>query len=193
MEYFQDAIDRSTGEVVRASIGDWITLTELAKGKGIGDRQVRAILAEMGFLQSEGQGRNLKLRLASWVTERGWGKRQRSFRGVEFDVVGPDACGWIEGRWDEAVAKFNDLSSLGQTARDHLRAFRDRRLDPDMPVQQQVCWMADFYPALSQSEKARIIGVTQQVVSKYEGIRRKQINKLIARRGSTPAASGVSP
>lgn len=182
MEYFQDAIDRSTGEVVRASIGHWITLTEFARAKGVGDRQVRAILADMGILRSEGQGRSLKLRLSPWITERGWGKRQRSFKGFEFDVIGPDARDWIEVRWAEALGRFRDLSPLGRTARDHLRAFMDRRHQPDMPVQQQICWMADFYPSLSQSEKARIIGVTQQLVSKYEGIRRRQIAKLIAKR-----------
>ncbi len=186
MEYFHDGIDRATGQLLRVSRGDWITLTELAQLKGVGSRHIRAILLSMGFLQSEGQGRGLRLRLASWVTERGWGIRQRSYKGTPFDVVGPDARHWIESRWDKAVADFNDLSPLGKTAHDHLRAFTERRLTPDMPVQQQVCWMADFYPGLSQSEKARIIGVSQQIVSKFEAKQREQRAALVARRTCSP-------
>lgn len=186
MEYFQDGIDRTTGQLLRISQGDWITLTEFAQLKGVGSRQVRTMLLEVGFLQSEGQGRSLRLRLATWVTERGWGIRQRSYRGTPFDVIGPDARHWIEARWDGALAASNDLSPLGQTAADHLRAFRDCRIDPDMPVQQQVCWMADHYPTLSQTEKARIIGVSQQVVSKFEAIQRRQRAGLVAKRANGP-------
>ncbi|KKC33262.1 hypothetical protein [Devosia psychrophila] len=184
MEYFQDAIDRTNGDILRVSVGEWITISELAKSKGVGPRQTRAILVEMGFLASEGQDRDLKLRLASWVTDCGWGRRQRSFKGIQFDVIGPDAHHWINDRWDNAVGEFASLSNLGQTARDHLRAFLDRRIDPDMAVQEQVCWLVDFYPALSQSDKARIIGVTQQVVSKYEKVRRVQIDRRISKRNA---------
>lgn len=190
MEYFHDALDRGTGEVLRVSMGDWVTLTELGTLKGVGSRQVRAILVELGFLVSEGHGRNLRLRLANWVTERGWGKRQRSYRGTPFDVIGPEGRRWIDGRWDDAVGAFSDLSTLGQTARDHLTAFRDRRKNPDMPVQEQVCWLVYHYPDLSQTEKARIIGVTQQMVSKFEGIRRRQISKLTAQRNAILAPMG---
>jgi hypothetical protein len=190
MEYFQDALDRGTGDVLRVSMGDWITLTELATLKGVGPRRTRAILAELGFLVSEGHGRSLKLRLAHWVTERGWGKRQRSYRGTPFDVIGPEGRRWIEDRWDDAVGEFSELSTQGQTARDHLAAFRERRLNPDMPVQEQVCWLVYHYPDLSQTEKARIIGVTQQVVSKYETIRRRQLDKRIAQRNAILAPRG---
>ncbi|WP_156386007.1 hypothetical protein [Devosia sp. Root685] len=171
-------------------MGDWITVTELANMKGVGPRRTRAILAELGFLVSEGHGRNLKLRLANWVTERGWGKRQRSYRGTQFDVIGPDGRRWIEHRWDDAVGEFSALSTLGQTARDHLAAFRERRLNPDMPVQEQVCWFAFYYPDLSQTEKARIIGVTQPIVSKYEAIRRRQLAASVARRNAPLAPKG---
>lgn len=110
MEYHQDLLDRATGELVRVSMGDWITLTEFADMKEVGHRQVRAILADLGFLVSEGHGRNLKLRLAHWVTERGWGRRQRSFGGTPFDVIGPEGRRWIEDRWDGAVGEFSELS-----------------------------------------------------------------------------------
>lgn len=190
MEYHRDQLDRATGEVLRVSIGDWITLTELGDLKGVGPRRVRAILVELDFLVSEGHGRNLRLRLAHWVTERGWGRRQRSFRGTPFDVIGPEGRRWIEDRWDAAVGEFSELSTQGQTARDHLAAFRERRKNPDMPVQEQVCWLVYYYPSLSQTEKARIIGATQQVVSKFEGIRRRQLDKLINQRNAILAPRG---
>lgn len=184
MEYHQDLLDRATGELVRISIGDWITLTELGSLYRQGPRRVRAILVELGFLVSEGEGRNLRLRLAPWVAQRGWGKRLRSAKGQPFDVIGPDARRWIAERWDAAVVEFAELSPLGQTARNHLAAFRDNRKYIDMPVQEQVCWLACYFPNLSQTEKARIIGVTQQVVSKFEGIRTKQLDQRLKRRNA---------
>jgi len=174
MEYFHEVLDRSSGQLVRISQGDWITITELGEIMGAGKRATRAVLREMGFLTVEGTGRNSRHRLASWVTNRGWGRRIHRSGGFPFDVVGPEARRWIEERWASAAEKVCDLSGEAKAARGHLSSFLARRRNPAMPPQEQVCWLCDFYPSLSQAEKGRIVGISQQLVGRFEKVRSRQ-------------------
>ncbi len=180
MEYFQEVLDRSSGTLVKVSQGDWITITELGEIMGAGKRETRTILREMGFLVVEGQGRNARHRLASWVTERSWGRRIKRKGSYPFDVVGPDARSWINGRWHAAVEKVEDITDEAQVAKRHLWEFLAHRRSPEMSPQEQVCWLCDFYPNLSQLEKAAIAGISQQLVSRFEGVRRRQRERRLA-------------
>lgn len=182
MEYFQEVLDRSAGKLIKVSQGDWITITELGEIKGAGKRETRAILREMGFLVVEGHGRNARHRLASWVTDRNWGRRINRKGCYPFDVVGPDARKWIDRQWRTAADKIADLSAQATAAQRHLAAFLACRRDPEMPSQEQVCWLCDFYPDLSQMEKARIVGISQQLVSRFEEVRRRQRERRLTNR-----------
>ncbi len=182
MEYFQEVLDRSSGRLTKVSQGDWITITELGEVMGAGKRETRAILREMGFLVVEGAGRNARHRLASWVTDRKWGRRIKRTGCYPFDVIGPDARKWIDERWRTAAAKVADLTGEAKAAQQHLAAFLARRRNPEMPSQEQVCWLCDFYPDLSQMEKARIVGISQQLVSRFEEIRRRQLERRLTNR-----------
>jgi hypothetical protein len=182
MEYVQDVLNRKTGKLDRTSLGDWITITELGERYGLGNRQTRTILREMGFLVVEGADRIARHRLATWVTERGWGRRLRPVGRFPFDVVGPDAQCWIDEHWAAAEKKAGDLSVLGQQARDHLSEFMAGRRKASRTPMMMVTWLCDHYPGLSQSEKGRIVGISQQLVSRFEAGRRTRLNGLMAQR-----------
>jgi hypothetical protein len=182
VEYYQEVLDRSSGQLIKISQGDWITISELGEIMGAGRREARTVLREMGLLVAEGQARNARHRLASWVTDRGWGRRIVRQGCYPFDVIGPDARRWVEGRWERAAEKVGNLSAQGQSAKAHLATFLSHRRNPDMPPQEQVCWLCDFYPGLSQSEKGRIIGISQQLVSRFEEVRRRQRQRRLTSR-----------
>lgn len=182
MEYFQEVLDRSSGRLAKVSRGDWITITELGEIMRAGKRETRTILREMGFLVLEGQDRNARHRLSSWVTDRDWGRRIKRKGCYPFDVIGPDARKWVEERWHTAVEKIADISAEARAAQMHLATFLRRRRNPEMPSQEQVCWLCDFYPDLSQMEKARVVGISQQLVSRFEEVRRRQRERRLTDR-----------
>ncbi|MGN6489080.1 MAG: hypothetical protein ACTHLT_14860 [Devosia sp.] len=95
MEYFDEIFDRRTGELIKVSVGEWTTVTELGELHGVGRMRVRTILREMGVLQIEGAARHQRHRLAPWVVQRGWGKRIEKKGTVPFDVVGPELRAWV--------------------------------------------------------------------------------------------------
>lgn len=178
MEYFEEVLDRKTGELVRISKGEWITITELATSFGVGPRKARAILREMGVLQIEDRGGHCRQRLTRWVVQRGWGKHLQPKGRYPFDVIGPEAQQWIAERWVETVDKLRALTLEGESGRaaSALRQFKAGRLHP-MRTQQEICWLIDHFPALSQSEIASIVEVSQQLVSKFVRIRQAQRDK----------------
>lgn len=184
MEYFRDDLDRRTGDLVRRSLGDWITITELGKLYGAGNKRTRAVLRQLDFVRVEGAGKSARHRLAPWVTERGWGKRLHPQGKFPFDVVGPEAQAWIAGRWSEAVERLEDLSSTVKRARDRLREFLLHRPDVAASTQGQQAWLNDNFPSLTQSEKAAILDVSQQLVSRFDRLRAERLRALAQLRRS---------
>lgn len=182
MEYTQDVLERSSGELVSRSLGDWITITEVGEQFGVGPRQTRSILREMEFVVVEGQERNSRHRLARWVTDAGWGKRLSPKGRYPFDVIGPKAQAWVASRWAGAAEKSTEVSETGRVAKTNLRAFLAARPDLEASSQGQVARLCDFYPSLSQSEKGRIVGISQQLVGRFEKGRMGRLRKLIASR-----------
>lgn len=179
MEYFDEVLDRKTGELVRVSKGEWITITEMATSFGVGPKKARTVLREMGVLQIEDRGGHCRQRLAHWVVQRGWGKRHEPKGRYPFDVIGPQAQQWIAERWartsDELQAT-NFSREVGRAA-SALQQFKTMRLHP-MPTQQEICWLSDHFPDLSQSEIGSIVEVSQQLVSKFVRIQQAQRAQL---------------
>lgn len=168
MEYFDDVLDRTTGELKTISKGDWITVTELGTLYRVGRREVRTVLRHMGVLVTEGAARHQRHRLAAWVVQREWGKRIEKKGRVPFDVLGPDVRAWIGERWeqtkDDIASEATAPSLLARAALEDFKATRDRK---DLPVQAAVSWLADHFPTLTQTEIAMVLDVTQQLVAKY--------------------------
>ena len=198
MEYTKQTLDRSTGELVTASMGEWKTISEVAESFGVGSRKFRTVLRRMAFLQLEYVGKDWRHRLARWVTEQGWGKRLRreqNGRSTPFDVVSPEAQDWIGDRLQVALAELEaEVSPDAVAASAALNDFRTARNEyrakltdgKEMSVEEMVGWLSDFYPNLSQPEIATALHVTQQLVSRYQDQRSKYLKSALAKRGSKP-------
>ncbi|MDX0701996.1 hypothetical protein GOD03_17310 [Sinorhizobium medicae] len=196
MEYTQQILDRTTGELVVVSIGEWMTITELGNLHGIGSRKFRTVLRRLDFLQLEYVGKTWRHRLAPWVTEREWGKRlQRPTKGgyIPFDVIGPDAQQWIRQRLAEVMAEMEaEVSPEIELAGAALNDFRTSRNDyrakltdgREMSVEEMVLWLSDHFPNLSQPDVATLLNVSQQLVSVYQEKRWKSLQLAKARRKS---------
>jgi hypothetical protein len=178
MEYFQEVLDRGTGELTTISKGNWITVSELADLYGVGPREARTILREMGVLVVEGTATHARHRLASWTVGDGWGQRIERRGKVPFDSIGPELRKWIEERWAETRETL--AAEMGKTAleaRGALSNFNATRLYP-LRVQEAIDWLAVQFPRLTQREVGLVLGVTQQLVSKYQRIRLRRLAKL---------------
>jgi hypothetical protein len=173
MKYVEEVLNRKTGELETVSMGDWLPLTELGQVYRQGPKQIRTILRKMGVLVVEGADRHQRHRLAPWVMQRGWGKRIEARRGrrFPFDVVGPDLQQWIADRWEATVSELEqEATAPSLAARAALHQFTTSRSEA-LSVQQSVCWLADYFPQLTQNEVAMVLDVTQQLVAKYQNIR----------------------
>lgn len=177
MEYIQEIFDRSTGTITEINIGDWITITELGQLKKLGQRQIRAALRQMDFLIIGGSGKNARHRVADWVLERGWAKRIQRKGCYPFDVIGPNARAWIDEYWESKALIAHHRRPHVAKATAHLQQFISNRLNKTMPIQSCVCWLCDFYPELTQTEKATILSVSQQLINRFEAVRTHQITK----------------
>lgn len=190
MEYTEQILDRSTGELVTISQGDWVTVSDLADLFGVGRKTVRVILRAMDFLHVEGGGMHQRHRLSAWVTAKGWGKRLEPHYGTPFDTISPKGQAWIADRWqatfDQVTAERSLPSLVAGAALTQFANDRDsyRRLSGQEPMGlvEKVSWLVDHFPDLSQSEMASILMVTQQLVSRYVNTRAKQLWDLKAAR-----------
>jgi len=129
MEYFQESLNRQSGELQKTSMGEWITITELAEEKGVGSRQVRSILVRMGFMfvhQGDGKTRS-RTKICPWVVDRGWGRHLTPSNGYPFDVINGNARAWIAERWDQTKAEAEALGPELKVAKDACDTFFSRR------------------------------------------------------------------
>lgn len=179
MIYVEEILDRKTGELVSIEKGEWITIAELATLLGLGRRQATTVLRHLGFLQVEGGGRNSRHRIAEWVVQRGWGKRlHRRSDKYPFDVIGPEAVKWVKERKQDAVAAIEQqITEPVAAAKDALADFQARNGRTEMSVQMMVCWLADFFPRLTQEQMATILEVSRPLVSRFMAVRSKQLQE----------------
>jgi hypothetical protein len=176
MEYVEEVLDRTTGQLNVVSKGDWITVTELADLYGVGPRVVRDILRRMDVLVIEGAAKHQRHRLAAWVVQQGWGRRIEKRGAIPFDVVGPELRDWIAARWRRTCEEMvNKATAPSLEARAALADFNQGRLHGNLSVEQAVSWLAWFFPGLTQTEMGMVLNVTQQLVAKYLNRRAKQL------------------
>jgi hypothetical protein len=167
MLYTREILDRSTGQLNTVLIGDWITVTELGKRHGVGERRVRAILYHMGLLHREGRS----YRLPRWAVEKGLGIRHdRPKSGYPFDVVSPLGQELVTQAWDETAADYQ--AELWQDTRvDEARAaldlFRTTRISGTMGTQAEVCWLRDHFSFMTYEAIAKALEVSPTLVRRY--------------------------
>ena len=183
--YYQEILDRKTGELVSVDRGDWITLGELGQMFGMGRRQTTTILRQMNFVQVEGGGRNCRHRLCEWAELRGLGKRlHRKSDRFPFDVISPEGVSWISKRWQQAVAEVERQTITGpvEEAKAALQHFQTARGRHEMAVVQMVRWIADFFPDLTHQQIATALDVSRQLVDRFMKERDRQRREAMALR-----------
>ncbi|MBA1157937.1 hypothetical protein [Microvirga mediterraneensis] len=172
MLYTVETLDRSTG-VLAPINGDWVTVTELGHRYNVGSRKVRVILHHMGLLQREGE----RYRLSHTFVRKGYGLRHDKPRsGYPFDVISPLGQELVAQAWDIAFQDCEaDLRADAQvdTARAALEAYKTNRLEP-LAASAEALWLLDHFPKLTHERVGEIIGVTQQLVSRYAKQRTKK-------------------
>jgi hypothetical protein len=183
MEYFEEVLDRKSGELTKVSQGHWIKVSELGQLFGVGRREVRSVLRQMGVLAVEGAASHQRHRLAAWVVHREWGRRIEKKGMVPFDVLGPELRQWMAERWQSTVeAIAADTSSRSLVARAALDRFKVVTGRSNLSAQEEVSWLADFFPELTQVETGMVLNVSQQLVGRFRAIRTKQRSDAIALR-----------
>jgi len=180
--YFQEILDRKTGDLISVDQGDWMTVSELAELLSFGPRRTTTVLRHLGFLQVEGGGKNNRHRICQWVVERGWGKRcHRKHDRFPFDVISPEAVQWVTERWDHALAEI-EQKACGPVseARQTLDTFEAARLTGAMGIEMKCYWLADHCPAFTHDQIASCLYVTRQLIDRYMDRRSKQIKNAKA-------------
>lgn len=183
MEYFRETLDRETGDLRLASIGEWKTVTEVAVDRGVGRRSIRQILLRMGLLQIEGTGKHSRLRLSPWAVEAGLGRRLERRGKFPFDVISPTGQEWIDERWSATLAEIDTERTASpriRAATTGLRAWGRSAGVDTLTAPTVVLWLTDHFPDLSQSEIASVAEVTQQFVSKELRRRQQRLTGLVA-------------
>ncbi|UZF91740.1 hypothetical protein [Bosea sp. NBC_00550] len=172
MEYAQEVLDRTTGQLKTQSLGDWITVTELGLRHGAGKRSVRAVLHHMGVLAREGRC----YRLSRHLVEVGFGMRHDFPRsGHAFDVISPKGQETIASLWSAAVQDYQESqkqSSLVPDIRAALVTFATDRLEP-MTAQEEACWVLDHFQDVDHLTIAKVLEVSPALVSRYAKKRAK--------------------
>lgn len=185
MEYTTEVLDRTTGDLKTVSLGNWVSVTEYGTYKGVGSRQVRAILSHLGLLQeqlevsSTGNARVTRRRLTDEAIRAGLGKRiyPRKAGSYPFDILSPEGQSWADLRWDGAVKTMaSEIASnpIVTTAKECLDRFKASRRS-EMTPQMEVCFLSDHFPDLLQVDICRITGASPRMVSLHVNTRADQI------------------
>lgn len=177
MLYSTATLDRATGEMVSASLGEWLTISEVGRTYDTGPRRTRQILVHMGFLAPEGR----RYRLPLEAVAKGWGKRLKNpSTGRPFDVVSPEgqrliALGWADAATDLEAEESGEPEVAEATAA--LEAFAARRAI-GLDTEGRVRWLLDYFPDLDSGQVAEAVCVSRQLVERYAGRRKEQVAAL---------------
>lgn len=201
MEYVTQELDRTTGDIKEISLGQYYTISELAKQYGENPNTFRAILHHMGMLQVEGRRHRLPLK---WV-KRGYGKRHENPKsGRPFDVISPLGQRIIAEAWGMTKADYEQeyLEKKGfPQALEGLAKFGESRLPVGVPYhkkQEEISFLEDFYGLnpvdpyiksmgeLSHNDIGEILEVTQQYVNKISQSRRYKRQEMMELKSCNP-------
>jgi hypothetical protein len=174
MLYTAEQLDRTTGDLIVVDLGNWITVTELGKQYGLGEKKIRSVLHHLGMLRSEGG----RFRLTAKAVQLGLGKRHDKPKKhrYPFDVISPLGQKIIAENWDWVGADLEQEKQskpLRLEASQALESFKGQRLR-EMTTQMEVCWMRDHFPELTQDEIASLIDTPQSLVNRYGKAQGKQ-------------------
>jgi hypothetical protein len=192
MIYTHEVFDRTTGELVTLSDGDWITIAELGALHGLGRRQTTEVLRVMDVLQIETKEATSRHRLAEWFVKKGYGKRlHRKHDRYPFDVLSPSGQQWIEELWPLAIEEIETRKKAGPVAEAmaSLKLFKEDR--KEMSVEMEVYWLADHFPMLTETQMATVLSVSQPLVHRYLSKRQRELKRWREWKAKTPLLDEV--
>jgi hypothetical protein len=174
MQYTNETLDRTTGDLRIVDMGNWVTVTELGQHYGVGPRKIRSLLHHMGMLKSEGG----RFRLTPTAVQQGFGKRHDNPTKIKhpFDVISPLGQKVIAENWTWVAADLEGEKRSNteiQIASEALSTFKKGRRS-EMTVQMEVCWLLDHFPKLKQDEIATLLDVAPSLVNRYANLQEKQ-------------------
>ena len=189
MQYTNETLDRTTGDLRIVDMGNWVTLTELGQHYGVGSRKIRSLLFHMGMLGSEGG----RFRLTPKAVQQGLGKRHDNPKKIKhpFDVISPlgqkvfaENWAWIAADLEGEKRSKPILREASKT----LEGFKKGRLS-EMTTQMEVCWLLDQFPKFQQDEIATLLEVAPSLVNRYAKTQAKQ-RDFHKRRKAAPTVTG---
>lgn len=173
MLYTAEVLNRRTGSLDTVELGDWLTVSELAKQIGVGKKVFRAVLHHMGLLAAE-KGR---YRLPRSGVEKGFGQRHdKPKSGYPFDAISPLGQQLIQACWEDTYADYElelRADKRVDTARQGLATFKEGRLRP-MQTKEEVYWVLDHFVDITLDAAARAIEVDRALVSRYAARRSRE-------------------
>ncbi|MDR3498108.1 MAG: hypothetical protein P4L72_02645 [Parvibaculum sp.] len=196
MQYQTEILDTKTGEL-KTIYEDWITVTELGRAFNLGSRQVRQVLTEMGWLyQVAGSRRRL---FKPDIIAKGYGRHIRPKVGYPFDVVSPEGQRLFALSVADTLTKIeeNDTESI-EIARQHLKTFKADRHSTKITTRMEVSWLKFHLPALSSRDIARVLRISEQLVSYHLNSELSEREKMRSRlaaylQSTSPAPVAVPP
>lgn len=172
-EFFETHTDYETGEIYKVSLGIHYTITEAAEQLETTGNYFRKALVHAGILQSEldGNGEKRRLKLTETHLHKRTGLHCSGMSG-NFVVLTPK--GMEEAI--NALRKYAEFIANGpeRLAVQCLHLYESHRHKNGLSAlssRMKVCWLADYFPDLSQVQVARIVLIGKGCVSKYLGQR----------------------
>jgi hypothetical protein len=177
MIYTTTILDRQEGDLKTISLGEYLTISELAQRYGMGPRQFRRVLDRMGLLQQVATSGRRLLHPDAVATGYGktlWPKASTGKHKHPFDVISPLGQAYIADQWKQTLGELlNDGQRPATLAVQALEEFEARRSKP-MSLLFRVTWLLDHFPDLTQQDIADCLNADPSMVSRYAKARRKR-------------------
>ncbi|WP_417321255.1 hypothetical protein [Emcibacter sp.] len=174
MQYTRKITDQQTGEVFEIKLGEHLTFTEAAKKLKIRRSSFIKVMLNMGICQKEYDptGKQYRHRLKPEAEQKGLGFRIYGEHGP-FDVLSPMAVDWITDELTERLVDSNiDEDTKG--AIKALKAFAAQTKE-GLDTEGNVRWLLDYYPNLPVTEVGKGLGVSRELVHRYQARRNDQL------------------
>jgi hypothetical protein len=191
VQYTRKIVDLDTREKQWLELGDYQTVTEVAKALAIGERHFRSVLVHMEILHREWdeRGRQHRHRLTPGAVKSGLGIRHDNIgfdhepERSPFDVLSPAGVEYVR---DHLRASLEAVNALPAKVCEALAALdkADKKRRSEMTPEMRVCWLDQHYPDFGASVVAKGLGISETLVHRYRGRRQDQLQR--ARRALTP-------
>ncbi|PKR59930.1 hypothetical protein [Thalassospira lohafexi] len=174
MKYTRKVTDQITGEVYEISLGEHLTFTETAIKLKIKRSSLIKVLLHMEICQREYDpiANQYRHRLKPEAKEKGLGYRIYGDNGP-FDVLSQIALDWISAELKQHLLDTN----LDKATRDAMKALNNfgKTRTQELDTEGKVRWLLDYHPDLPVTEIGKGLGISRELVHRYQRHRNKQL------------------